>query len=80
MGRAGTAVQQMPSDPAAPARRDNLYEARADAQRGGQDVHARGSSVMLQIQKAPSRLFGIAAIGLGAAIFAIDRATASRRS
>lgn len=47
-------VQQKPGDAGDPARRDNLYQPRADALRGNQDVHARRSSIALQLQKLPA--------------------------
>jgi len=61
----GTRAQQKPSDPGDPGRRDNLHHARDDALRGSQAVHARRSSVALQIQKAASPLLGLAVLGGG---------------
>jgi short-subunit dehydrogenase len=71
MEMVGTNLQQKPDDAGDPARRDNLYEPRGDAQRGSQDVSARQSSVALQIQKAASPqillglLGGITMLALG---------------
>lgn len=59
-----TRAQQKPGDPGDPARRDNLYEPRADGhKRGSQDVSVRETSLSLQAQKYPAS-FGI---GLAAA-------------
>ena len=80
MESAGIKVQQMPSDAGDPARRDNLNGPRIDALRGSQNVHARGSSVMLQVQKAPSRVLGLAALSIGAAVFIAKRVSEARRS
>jgi NAD(P)-dependent dehydrogenase (short-subunit alcohol dehydrogenase family) len=62
----GTTLQQKPTDPGNPARRDNLDRPREDALRGSQNVHARRSSITLQIQKVPSPLLALAALGAGA--------------
>ncbi len=66
MELAGTQAQQKPGDPGVAARRDNLYEPREDALRGSQDVHARQSSIALQLQKAASPLLTAAIVGGGA--------------
>ena len=68
MEAVGTRAQQKPGDPGDPARRDNLYEPRTDALRGSQHVHARGSSVALQLQKLPGSLLVIGLLGAGAAL------------
>jgi len=62
----GRRAQQSPSDPGDPARRDNLYEARADgAERGSQDVRARRTSLTLKAQKRPGTTVALAlAFGL----------------
>lgn len=73
MEAAGTRVQQKSDDPGDPARRDNLYEPRADALRGSQHVHARGSSVALQIQKLPRSLITVGLLGAGAALVVAAR-------
>jgi hypothetical protein len=65
METVGTNVQQKPNDAGDPARRDNLYHPRADALRGSQNVHARQSSLALQIQKAASPLVMLALLGGG---------------
>jgi NAD(P)-dependent dehydrogenase (short-subunit alcohol dehydrogenase family) len=74
----GTTAQQKPGDPGDPKRHDNLYEARTDALRGSQHVHARRSSLALQLQKLPFPLVALAAIGTSAAVFTA-RAVAQRR-
>ncbi|MHA6722384.1 SDR family oxidoreductase [Sphingomonas sp. RS2018] len=61
----GTRAQQKPDDPGDPARRDNLYEPRVDALRGSQQVHARGSSIALQVQKRPWRWTALGLVGVG---------------
>ncbi|MFD1952482.1 SDR family oxidoreductase [Sphingomonas arantia] len=66
----GTGAQQKPGDPGDPARRDNLYEPRADALRGSQDVHARNSSIALQVQKVPSAVL-VGVLGVGGALLAL---------
>lgn len=78
MELAGSRVQQAPSDPGDPARRDNLDAPRADALRSRQNVHARRTSVLLQAQKVPVALLATGALGLGlAAIFGL-RASVKR--
>lgn len=75
----GTRAQQKPDDAGDPSRRDNLVHPRTDARRGSRNVHARQSSIALQVQKAasPLRLFGL--LG-GAAILATGlRVARSRR-
>lgn len=67
MEATGATMQQKPDDPGDDTRRDNLRHPRTDALRGSQNVHARGSSIALQIQKAPPSLLVLAAMGAGAA-------------
>lgn len=74
---AGTLAQQKPGDAGDAMRRDNLYEPRADALRGAQHVHARRSSMALQLQKLPSPLVAVGAAGLSLAL--IMRVAAQRR-
>ncbi|WP_267388177.1 SDR family oxidoreductase [Sphingomonas sp. GC_Shp_3] len=74
----GTTAQQKPGDPGDPKRRDNLYEARTDALRGSQHVHARRSSLALQLQKLPFSSVALAAIG-ASAVALTARAVARRR-
>ena len=78
MEAVGTRAQQKPDDAGDPARRDNLYEPRADALRGSQQVHARTSSVALQLQKLPQGLFTIGLIGAGT-MLAVGRRLAKGR-
>jgi NAD(P)-dependent dehydrogenase (short-subunit alcohol dehydrogenase family) len=78
MEAVGTATQQKPGDPGDPARRDNLYEPRTDALRGSQHVHARGSSIALQLQKLPRSLLALALLG-GATAIALGNAVVKRR-
>jgi NAD(P)-dependent dehydrogenase (short-subunit alcohol dehydrogenase family) len=66
----GKTLQQKPGDPGIRARRDNLYEARDDGLRGSLHVHARGSSVALQVQKLPRPMLALGLLGAGAAIAA----------
>ena len=62
MELAGKTLQQKPGDPGMVERRDNLYEARDDGLRGSQDVHARGSSIALQVQNCgPTLALGCSA-------------------
>ncbi|MFS0774364.1 SDR family oxidoreductase [Sphingomonas sp. 1P08PE] len=71
MEAGGVAVQQKPGDAGDPARRDNLYEPRADgARRGSQHVYARNSSLLVQAQKLPGGLATAALVGLGALVMA----------
>jgi NAD(P)-dependent dehydrogenase (short-subunit alcohol dehydrogenase family) len=74
----GTATQQKPGDPGDPVRRDNLYEPRTDALRGSQHVHARGSSIALQLQKLPRSLLALGLLG-GATAIALGNAVVKRR-
>lgn len=78
MERTATRLQQKRDDPGAPARRDNLYHPREDALRGSQSVHARQSSVALQMQKAASPLLTLAVMG-GAATAAFTLLARRRR-
>ena len=55
----GTIAQQKPDDPGDPARRDNLYQPRADALRGSQQVHARGSSAAQEASASKARIVPI---------------------
>ncbi len=66
----GTVAQHKPEDPGDPARRDNLYTPRVDALRGSQDVHARASSSVLQVQKLHPGflLLGIVSAGIAVAV------------
>jgi short-subunit dehydrogenase len=73
MAVAGTPVQQQPDDAGDPARRDNLDAPRADALRGSRPVHARRSSVALQVQKRPGAVMAAAMVGIGAAIVTARR-------
>jgi NAD(P)-dependent dehydrogenase (short-subunit alcohol dehydrogenase family) len=75
----GTALQQKPGDAGDPTRRDNLYHPRADALRGSQRVHARGSSVALQVQKAASPLLMLTVLGGGTALAIAARVAGRRR-
>lgn len=79
MEMTGTSLQQKPDDAGDPARRDNLYHPRADALRGSQPVHARQSSVALQIQKAASPLLVLGMLGGGALFAVATRMTRARR-
>ena len=78
MEAVGTRVQQSPDDPGEPKRQDNLYEPREDALRGGQRVHARRTSLTLQLQKAPEPLAALALLGAGTALALARRATRRR--
>ena len=73
----GIAEQVRLDDPGDATRRDNLHHPRTDALRGSQRVHARRSSVALQIQKAPSPLLALAVLGAGAT--AVHSLWSSRR-
>ncbi|WP_085809128.1 SDR family oxidoreductase [Sphingomonas sp. TZW2008] len=64
----GTTAQQKPDDAGDLTRRDNLYEPRTDALRGSQRVHARRSSLTLQMQKLPAPLVVLAAAGVSAGV------------
>ena len=65
----GTRIQQAPGNPGDPARRDNLYEPRADgAQHGSRPVHVRRSSLVLQAQKLPGPMAGLMALGATAVL------------
>ncbi|HEX8415261.1 MAG TPA: SDR family oxidoreductase [Sphingomicrobium sp.] len=79
METVGTKVQQKPDDAGDPARRDNLYHPRADALRGSQKVHARESSLALQIQKAASPLVMLGLFGGGVLIAAGKQIRRHRR-
>jgi NAD(P)-dependent dehydrogenase (short-subunit alcohol dehydrogenase family) len=78
MEMVGKTVQQKPGDAGDPTRRDNLYEPRTDAMRGSQHVHARRSSMALQLQKLPTSVVTLGAIGISA-LALVARATAQRR-
>ncbi len=73
MEAVGTTAQQMPGDPGDPMRRDNLDSPRVDARRGSQPVHARRSSIALQLQKAPSPVMMFGLLGIGTALMLIGR-------
>jgi len=75
----GTSAQQKPNDAGDPAKRDNVYHPRADALRGSQDVHARQSSIALQIQKAASPLLVLGMLGGGAILAICRHMTRTRR-
>jgi len=77
MEMTGTTLQQKPDDPGDATRQDNLHRPRTDALRGSQRVHARRSSIALQIQKAPSPMLVLAVVGAGAT--AVHRLWSSRR-
>jgi len=77
MEMTGTTVQQKPDDAGDATRRDNLHHPRTDARRSSQKVHARRSSIALQIQKAPSPLLALAVLGGGAT--AVHSPWSSRR-
>lgn len=72
MKTVGTTLQQKPDDAGDPTRRDNMYHPRADALRGSQHVHARQSSIALQVQKAASPLLVLGVLG-GGALLAVGR-------
>jgi hypothetical protein len=74
----GTFVQQKPEDPGDPARRDNLYDPRADALRGSQNVRARTSSSVLQVQKLHPAVVMLGVVGAGIAV-ALSRPKGARR-
>ena len=78
MEMVGTTAQQKPGDAGDPTRRDNLHEPRTDAMRGSQHVHARRSSIALQLQKLPSSLLAIGAVGVSVLALAA-RAAVQRR-
>lgn len=76
----GTLMQQRPSDPGDPARRDNLYEPRADGMlRGSQRVPARRTSVALQVQKLPPAALGLALAAAGTVIARLAMRSPGRR-
>ena len=80
MEAVGAPLQQKPGDPGDPARRDNLYEAKADgATRGSQHVHARGTSLLVQVQKLPGGVATAATLGVGAALVLARGVRARRR-
>jgi short-subunit dehydrogenase len=64
----GKVVQQKQNDPGDPARRDNLYDPRADGLRGSRDVIARRTSLAVQAQKLPLLGLGAGVAVIGAAI------------
>ncbi|MEG3162615.1 SDR family oxidoreductase [Sphingomonas sp. LB2R24] len=64
----GTSAQQKPDDPGDPLRRDILYAPRVDALRGSQNLHARKSSVALQVQKLHPALLALGVLGAGVAV------------
>ncbi|MBJ6120846.1 SDR family oxidoreductase [Sphingomonas mollis] len=76
---AGTGLQQKPTDPGNPFRRDNLYRPRAAALRGSQDVHARKSSLALQAQKPSSPVLVAGLLGAGLFLVAGRYMTRGRR-
>ena len=66
MEAAGVQSHQKPGDAGEPAARDNLYEPKSDGRvRGGQDVHVRKSSLLLEAQKGPAHLL-LGAVSWGA--------------
>lgn len=79
MEAVGTSMQKKPGDPGDPSRRDNLYEPRVDAMRGSQNVHARRSSMALQLQKLPVPLTAIGAVGIFALALVVGTAAYQRR-
>ncbi|MEG8054854.1 hypothetical protein QP185_19530 [Sphingomonas aerolata] len=74
----GTFAQQKPGDPGDPARRDNLYDPRADALRGTQHVRARTSSSVLQAQKLHPAVVMLGVVGAGIVV-ALGRPKGGRR-
>nr|AGU09952.1 short chain dehydrogenase [uncultured organism] len=68
MQAAGKWAQQEPGEPGDPARRDNLYEPRADALRGSQKLSARHTSLAVQVQKVPPAVIGLSLLAGGAAM------------
>lgn len=69
MEAVGERMQQRLSDPGDPARRDNLYEYRADGtEKTSQHVWMRKRSYAVAAQKMPGRAVGAALIGLGALV------------
>lgn len=76
MEAVGTRVQQKPGDAGSPSRQDNLFEPRDDALRGSQRVHARRTSIALQLQKLPQP---VAAAGLLGAAMVFGRLVRRRR-
>ena len=80
MEAAGGSAQRKPGDPGDPTRRDNLYQARADgAERGSQQVFARGSSLLVELQKLPSGFASLAIGGMGAAAMVASTLRKTRR-
>jgi NAD(P)-dependent dehydrogenase (short-subunit alcohol dehydrogenase family) len=69
----GTRLQQKPADPGDQKRQDNLYEPRADALRGSQHVHARRTSLALQLQKLPQPAMVIGLLGGALALRSLVR-------
>lgn len=74
----GTFAQQKPGDPGDPARRDNLYDPRADALRGTQHVRARTSSSVLQAQKLHPAVVMLGVVGAGIVV-TLGRPKGARR-
>ena len=74
----GAPLQQKPEDPGSPERRDNLYDTKPGALRGSQNVHARRSSLTLQLQKIPNPVLTATLLGAGAAL-ALGRRALGRR-
>jgi NAD(P)-dependent dehydrogenase (short-subunit alcohol dehydrogenase family) len=67
MEAVGPRVQQRPGEPEDPAKRDNLYEARADgSETTGQHVWMRQTSVVVQAQKVPRSAWAAALLAAGA--------------
>jgi hypothetical protein len=77
MEMTGTTLQQKPDDPGDATRQDNLHRPRRDALRSSQRVHARRSSIALEIQKASLPLLALAVFGAGA--IAVHRLWSRRR-
>jgi NAD(P)-dependent dehydrogenase (short-subunit alcohol dehydrogenase family) len=76
----GTRVQQKRGDPGDPARRDNIYEHRADgALQGSQDVGARRTSLVVQIQKLPPAAVGLSLAAAGALLIKLAARSNKRR-
>ncbi len=76
MKAAGTRAQQQPGDAGDPASHDNLHRPRADGLRGSRPVHARRSSIALQVQKRPGTVLIASLIGI--AVMAARRGGARR--
>jgi NAD(P)-dependent dehydrogenase (short-subunit alcohol dehydrogenase family) len=73
----GIPVQQKPGDPGDESKRDNLHEPRTDGEEhGDQDVYVRRTSLLLEAQKNPLNVPGVAA----QALFDFASSLAGRRN